>query len=53
MKQPTSRIFESGTFASRTCHAQPKLAKEPLSTTKYCLIVSKMLEDKIVLKNKL
>ena len=53
MKRSTSRIFESGTFAIRTCHAQPKFAKEPLITTKCCLIVSKMLEDKIVLKKKL
>ena len=34
MKRPTLRIFESGTFASHTCHAQPKLAKEPQGRTK-------------------
>jgi hypothetical protein len=34
MKKPTLRIFESGTFASPTCHAQPKLAKEPQGRTK-------------------
>lgn len=34
MKRPTLRIFESGTFASHTCHAQPKLTKEPQGRTK-------------------
>jgi hypothetical protein len=34
MKRPTLCIFESGTFASHICHAQPKLAKEPLGRTK-------------------
>jgi hypothetical protein len=34
MKRPTLRIFESGTFASHTCLARPKLAKEPQGRTK-------------------
>jgi hypothetical protein len=34
MKRPTLRIFQSGTFASHTCHAQSKLAKEPQGRTK-------------------
>jgi hypothetical protein len=49
MKRPTLRIFESGTFASRTYDPQPKLAKEPQGRTKLLRLMTRTTKTFLVL----